>query len=465
MQHIIKKQIIDLSVDKGLDAFHIQQKVNDTYFAKILPLLQEAFDMASTEEEIISIDNLVIDLGIITEKEIEKGNWEEKVFKIITEQLIPVKQGISSAGKAKKKSSSLTISEQWMFYMQHGYLPWNVLQLNKAWYDKVLEAFACDAVAISNLRHLINSYPNLIRRIVFQNSILFLKSLIETLTAENQDTLPKLINELSKIQENKTQIFSLEEKKGKLWEQALKLAASKETKLTPAKIVALLISNNYIDNKQNLKRIQDFALKNKIDFSLVTKNHQEAGQPTEEKSTKNSIEKESKIDIDEEGLYVSNAGVVLLHPFLNLFFKNLHFLYEEHFVDTKAQLKAVNLLHYLVTGNTKPVEHELVIPKVLCSWPLEEPVNNFTEFTHEELQEADDLLRSAIQQWSILKGTSVAGFRESFLQRKGKLFTKNDNLVLQIERGSIDMLLDHLPWNLSIIKLPWMNNFLKVEWR
>ena len=74
MQHIIKKQIIDLSLERGLDAFRIQQQVSNYYLEKIVPLLQVAFDAASDEEEIISIDNLKIDLGTINIKEIEKGS-------------------------------------------------------------------------------------------------------------------------------------------------------------------------------------------------------------------------------------------------------------------------------------------------------------------------------------------------------------------------------------------------------
>ena len=169
--------------------------------------------------------------------------------------------------------------------------------------------------------------------------------------------------------------------------------------------------------------------------------------------------------MNEDGIYVSNAGIVLLHPFLNQFFKKLRLIKKDGFADSIFQQKALYLLHYLATGNTKPEEHELVIAKILCAWPLEEPVNNFIELTDEELDEADDLLLSAIQQWNILKETSADGLREGFLQRKGKLFTKNDDLVLQIEQSSIDILLDHLPWNLSIIKLPWMQDILKVEWR
>ena len=172
-----------------------------------------------------------------------------------------------------------------------------------------------------------------------------------------------------------------------------------------------------------------------------------------------------KNEVPEEGIYVANAGIVLLHPFLNQFFKNLQLIKEDDFVDSLSHEKALFLLHYLATGNTKAEEHELAIAKVLCAWPLEEPVNNFIELTEEELHEGDELLLSAIQQWSILKGTSLDGLRESFLQRNGKLYFKNETLILQVEQGAIDMLLDNLPWNLSIIKLPWMKDILKVEWR
>ncbi|MEO9146842.1 MAG: contractile injection system tape measure protein [Ginsengibacter sp.] len=478
MQHIIKKQIIDLSLSKGLDAFHIQQRVSDYYFTKIVPLLQEAFDSASTDDEIVNIDNLVIELGTITEKEIGKGGWEEKVFKNITEQLISIKHGISSGVKVTKEKSALSISGQWIFYMQHGYLPWNVLQINQDWYDEVLETFASDTVAISNLRNLIKMHPGSVRRIVFQNTTHFLKSLIETLTAENQDVLPQLIKELAQIifssGNNKKHIDSLQQEEKRLWGYVLQLATSSETKLTSGpdsyRNVDLLLIHHFSIRQLSAKKVKEFLKKNQIDSVLLKQKlknigDQELGEFAEKIASKEIIEKESKIGIDEEGIYVSNAGVVLLHPFLNSFFKNLNLIKGEDFIDSISQLKALYLLHYLATGNTKPEEHELVIAKVLCAWPLEEPVNNSVELTDEELNEADDLLLSAIQQWSILKGTSVDGLRETFLQRKGKLFKKNDNLILQIERGSIDMLLDHLPWNLSIIKLSWMKDVLKVEWR
>ncbi|MEO8568632.1 MAG: contractile injection system tape measure protein [Ginsengibacter sp.] len=476
MEHIIKKQLINLSLDKRLDAFHIQQLVSSNYWNKIVPLLQQAFDDASNEDETISLDTLEIDLGIINEKEIEKGAWEKDVFKKITEQLLPVKQGLSSKENIKKKSKSLTISGQWIFYMKHGYLPWNVSQINLSWYDKVLEAFAGDAVAIDNLRNLINNNPNSVKRIIFQHSEQFLQALVETLTAENQDALPEFINEILMMISflNKksvhTSIFQKKEGKQKLWEQVLLLAATGEKNLNFSTIGLRLLSKNFSGNQFDTKKMKDFLSKNQMDinaFKQVKKEKQdeESNSSTEEISVKDLIEKNYDAAVDEDGIYVLNAGIILLHPFLTRFFRNLQLVNGESFSDTFSHQKALYLLHYLSTGNVNPEEHELVIAKVLCAFPPDEPVNAIIEISIEELQEADNLLMSAIGQWEVLKSTSPDGLREGFLQRNGKLFTKNGRLHLQVEASSIDMLLDQLPWNLNMVKLPWMNDILKVEWR
>ena len=485
MQHFIQKQIIDLSISKRLNSYQIQQQVSDYYFAKIVPLLEKAFDAASSNDEIISIDNLTVDLGSITEKEIEEGNWEEKIFKKITEQLTSLKHRSTREVKAKTKTRSLSISEQWIFYMTHGYLPWNTLEINKQWYNKVLEAFASDVRAITNLKNLISQNFAAVRRIVFQHTASFLQSLIETLTAKNQDNLWQYIAETSKVisasSRNKTiRDFQKEELNQKLWHQVLTFSASGEPDLNSSKIVALLLLTNLSMAQFKRKRVKDFVEKYKIMPLLIewktknfidprSKNERllllESETANELKEKKEWAEKEEDSRVDEEGIYLVNGGTVLLHPFLPAFFKNLKLIEQENFKDILSQQKALYLLYYLATGHTKPQEHELVIAKVLCSWPLEEPVGNLVNLTDEELNESNELLLSAIQQWSILKSTSPDGLREGFLQRKGKLFRINDTLVLQVERAPIDVLLDHLTWNLGIIKLPWMHNIFKVEWR
>jgi hypothetical protein len=179
-------------------------------------------------------------------------------------------------------------------------------------------------------------------------------------------------------------------------------------------------------------------------------------------ATKN---KEPASRVDAEGIFIVNAGVVLLHPFLKQFFETTRLTEQKEFINNDTQQRALYLLHYLAAGNATPEEHELTIAKVLCAYDFAETVPKNIILSKAELTEADQLLEAVISQWTILKSTSIAGLREGFLQRNGKLYRKNDNLYLQVEIGSIDMLLDYLPWNLSIIKLPWMKEMLRVEWR
>jgi hypothetical protein len=70
----------------------------------------------------------------------------------------------------------------------------------------------------------------------------------------------------------------------------------------------------------------------------------------------------------------------------------------------------------------------------------------------------------AISQWEIIKNTSADGLREGFLQRKGKLYSKNGHVHILVEKSTIDVLLGHLPWNLSVVKFPWMDKLMYVDW-
>ena len=180
---------------------------------------------------------------------------------------------------------------------------------------------------------------------------------------------------------------------------------------------------------------------------------------------KEQISKYNGKVLDEEGIFIVNAGTVLLHPFLKSLFNRLELIKGSVFIDGHTQETCLYLIHYMSTGQIEAKEFELTLAKVLCSYPLEKPVEPAEKLSHEFTREADLLLEAAIGQWEILKNTSVAGLREGFLQRPGKLFSRNGNLYLQVEKSSIDVLLDYLPWNLSMIMLPWMKDILRVEWR
>jgi hypothetical protein len=65
----------------------------------------------------------------------------------------------------------------------------------------------------------------------------------------------------------------------------------------------------------------------------------------------------------------------------------------------------------------------------------------------------------------VLRNTSPDGLRGTFLLRPGKVSLRNDDWLLQVEARTCDILLEQLPWGIGMIKLPWMEKMVWVEWR
>jgi hypothetical protein len=134
------------------------------------------------------------------------------------------------------------------------------------------------------------------------------------------------------------------------------------------------------------------------------------------------------------------------------------------FINADAQLRAVHLLQYLVNGKNNNPEHFLVLNKVFCNVPIEEPVPAEITLTDKEKETSEQLLKAVLNSWDKLKNTSIIGLQESFLQRDGALVFKDDAWHLKVEQRGYDVLLQTLPWTIGMIKTPWMDNFLYVEW-
>ncbi|WP_366510754.1 contractile injection system tape measure protein [Moorena sp. SIO3F7] len=167
---------------------------------------------------------------------------------------------------------------------------------------------------------------------------------------------------------------------------------------------------------------------------------------------------------DSDEIYIYNAGLILLWPFLNRFFVKIGLVQDKIFINTISAERAALLLQYLVDNSTEIPEHSLPLNKILCGIDLLEPIDTNLEITAQERAECENLLSAVIQNWSILKNTSIEGFRKAFLQRNGIVRIRDGSWLLQVERETYDILLDRIPWSIRVVKLPWMDNILYVEW-
>lgn len=166
-------------------------------------------------------------------------------------------------------------------------------------------------------------------------------------------------------------------------------------------------------------------------------------------------------------LFVDNAGLVLLWPYLPRLFTMLDLLDDNGFRHTETQLRAVHLTLFLVSGDHTAPEHVLPLNKLLCGLDLSHPIGLDITPTEQETGLVHDLLYSVTQTWTPLKNTSIEGLRESFLMRNGRLERSSPSgpMTLHVESRAFDMLLDQLPWSISVVKLNWMPEALHVRWR
>ena len=171
---------------------------------------------------------------------------------------------------------------------------------------------------------------------------------------------------------------------------------------------------------------------------------------------------------DNEGIYIVNAGLVLLANYAPRLFAMLELTREQSFVSEAARHQAVHCLAYLTDGDTHSEEHAWVLNKLLCDVPIEDvvPSAKLSEATCATL---DSLLLAVIAHWSALGRTTPAGLRQTFLCRLGRLSEHEAHDTghwrLKVQPGPFDLLLDRLPWGYGTIKLPWMKGAIHVDWR
>lgn len=166
----------------------------------------------------------------------------------------------------------------------------------------------------------------------------------------------------------------------------------------------------------------------------------------------------------EEGIYISNAGLSLLAPFFQMYLEAIGLVKDQKFISPEAQERAILLSQYLVSDQTSISEHELILNKIIMGWDLDDPLASTIDLTKKEKEESQDLLNSALNHWGALGNSGVPALQETFLQREGKLIYKDDQYKLIVERKTIDILMDKIPWSFSTLKLPWMDKRIQVEW-
>jgi hypothetical protein len=181
---------------------------------------------------------------------------------------------------------------------------------------------------------------------------------------------------------------------------------------------------------------------------------------------KSDLQSETQINKQApNSIDIGNAGLILLAPFLSLFFTKMGLLSNGTFNSLRTTIKATQLLHYLLYGTTRTPEDLLFFNKILCGLPLNTPIPQKIIITKNIKTECHSLLIHVIEQWGTLKNISAESFVHSFLKRNAILTKNNNGWLLKVENNAFDILLDTLPFHVNFIKFTWNDYLITTEWQ
>jgi len=472
MLHIIRQQYLDVEVNgTESDALLVTRRLADYCQHALAPALEQSFERAAPPNDYLYIERLEIDAGDLTLERLE-----QELVESVTRSLEKALRERMSTGRslsAPPDSSQIrlrtrrqTIEEAFVYFLRTGGLPWSFrLPEGRSLEQIILESWREAAKLGASLQIVIDSVFSLLAsatvrtRLIRQFSQEFLEQLFSLLSPVGIKALYEVFQVLRRAAPS---LIDLKDFERRMW----------ETAFTGLKTGALPTAREIVSQTYRVMPVppqQHAALKSLLEsrwpgVTNITSDRFDGAELIPPKAPEAAMVQAGSIEQLEvrEGIYIDNAGLVLLHPFLPQFFEALGVAGEDKLLKPD---RALCLLHYLATGQPVAPEYELILPKILCNSPLEAPVESNVELTTAELEESAALLEAVIRHWEALRNTSPDGLRGTFLLRPGKVSLRADgDWALQVESKSFDILLDQLPWGISMIKLPWMEKMMWVEW-
>jgi len=479
-QHIVNKVNLEINTTRKETAFELKNKIDSFLKERLFPELELLFNEISSPEHIRRFEKVQLefelrhttDLNLLAEEFVSQlrtklaktENFDsDPLINAQKEENKNLKNENFSFGKSESKMPE-TLGEKvynrdnnqkntFIHFLETGRLPWYAVpELLEEFVEPIhFEEALRDRDFVEKLKMVFHSHPESLTRFINQFSNQTIEFLIVSLwmlkgmtnaikfNSGNRELQP-LIYELiiAKLINSDLQRYT------EIWER-LQSAVKKASKTA---------------TRQNRLLKQATEILSGIGFSK-----QDLGiwENEEQISGINNKKIEQQPTYNQE-IYIRNAGLILAHPFLKELLKRANCLVDLDQIRDEKRDYAVHLLHFLCTGEEKAIEYELTFEKILCGMPTNWPVSRNIELQEKDKVECVDLLKSIVENWTVLKNTSSEGLRQNFFQRNGKLDLNQSPIKLYVERNTIDILLEKLPWSVSVVKLPWMNDLIFVEW-
>ncbi|MEZ4778646.1 MAG: contractile injection system tape measure protein [Flavobacteriaceae bacterium] len=497
-KNIIKKLTVEVDTNSMAIALQLKDDLSSFFSEKVGPVLDEVISKKIAENKFIRLDNLSLSIELNPNEKLE--NILPKIISKTEEAIeeIDLKSENENDSNTRLNNTQKRVQEAFIYYLKKGQYPW--------WFDENHQFTEDDIKTINKeqLRTIFNS-NNCLDRFIYQFDLKLIILVYSVLNNTPEKANKKLGNIPTLLQK--------EAVKASFWRMVFKQRLSPN----PSHFIEAfheLISREFISENKSilLRRSEVKKLQNVLEFCvqnlslniqleeskkepnqyfLTWNNEGQKAQKiqkiftenntvlqikkdpflpssaTPSESTfreENSLQDVQRFEADlEEGILVKNTGLILIHPFIKHFFEKLEFLSENSIKPEKID-EAIHILHYLACKKLQPYEHELVFEKYLCHVPLHFPIKKRISLTAAQLEACEELLKAILNHWETLKTKNTEVLRSEFLMREGKLKIASEKDTLYIQRKTQDILLDTLPWNFHIVKIPWKQKILFINW-
>jgi hypothetical protein len=499
MTHRIRRQILELDLPGEQGAYALQQRASRVFQEQVLPELDRVFSRIAPADRIVRLDRLEVDLGNIGE-----SGWERRFVERCVEQIArQVADAAFEVGEAGRQPETLTPEENAQrvaaHFLETGLLPWYAKNLTVSDLEKTLNALPVEALAAfsRSLLPMLQRDERVVQRLAEQFSAVFSEKIVSIALGLHEAWASRAVW----IRQQQTGQAWGRAQRAVFFEKMLGLGGVALQNLPPEPAVLA----QFFEEKTRQPAPREAARGDEAQEVFSPKKMGQGGlddapaaprpaseeasaalpapsrsaeqptpmpQPSQRPAAQPATERPASRKTAAalaEGVAVESAGLVILGPYLSMFFEHLGLRLSALSPDDallEAHARAAHLLHYLASGEEQPEEHRLVLPKILCGIPLETPVPQELELSEAEKAEAENLLEAVVRNWPTLKNTSTDGLRNGFLRRNGQVRWQDERQAwtLQVERMAQDILLDRLPWTISTLRLAWMRGLMQVEW-
>jgi hypothetical protein len=473
--HIIHKLNLEINVPDERLARSMYQRAGSILQEYVLPQLEILLKQYDKDGLHVRLDKLDIDLNTDRSSSFEETIKEQLAAAIAKELETVIRTAESKVEQANKPTKKPVreherITEAFLWFLEWGTLPWwisdNTTFANS---QEIIDAIThSEETFVALFIKKLEASPVMQKRLFLQCDAVLLTYLFSLVVPLEIFTM------VDRYEQKAAELLKGETERSRrqqYWAQVWSLYPARELLMTSSEELEkrldqlLVLLNKTIKQEAAQQSPGQFTETLATELFFLNRTNEQAKEKPESKAKTDKADyPEAKLPETEDGLLGSNAGLVLLHPFLQYFFKELGLLEGERFLNNASGDVAVHLLHYLATGKEHAADFDLVFEKYLCGMHAGQVTYRFVTLTEQMKKEADTLLQSVIKHWSVLRNTSVAGLREGFLQRKGKLVVAGNNSRIIMEQNTLDILLQQVPWNISLLKLPWMDHLIHVEW-